>query len=103
MAQAFAPQRLAQARGAIGASAGHEGLLQLSGNDGVLHAARALGLAQVPMVAAAADLQGAAGFGEVHVGQLVLKHFDQGVALKFSWPTMAKAFFKMSRWRRTAS
>src|SRR5215212_2921769 len=97
MAQAIAPQHLEQARGAVGTAAGHENLLHLTSNQGVLHAARALRLAQVRMVTTAADLQGVAGFAQMHVGLLLLEHFDQGVALKFSWPTMAKAFFKMSR------
>src|SRR3954468_8317188 len=70
VAQAFAPQHLAQARGSIGASAGQERLLQLSSNERVLHAAWSLDLAHVRMVTAAADFQAVAGFAQIDIGLL---------------------------------
>src|SRR3954471_3465240 len=66
VAPAFVPQHLAQARRSIGAAAGHQGLVQLSSNEGVLYPARSLRLAQVRMVAAAADFQSLAGFAQIN-------------------------------------
>ncbi len=101
--QAFAAQAMHEARGAVGAAAGGEGCADLVGELCVLAAARALGLAQVGMVAAATDVEGLAGFGEVHARLFVVEGLDEGVALPSCWATMAKAFFKMSFWARMAS
>ena len=54
--------------------------------------ARALGPAQVGMVATATDAEGLAGFGEVHARLLVVEGLDEGVSLASCWATMAKAF-----------
>ena len=98
-------QAMHEARGAIGAAAGDEGFADLIGELSVLATAWTLMLAQVGVVATAADAKSLAGFSEVHLRLPVMKGLDEAVSLPSCWATMAKAFFKMSfcRWMASSS
>lgn len=63
---AFGAQGMHETRRTVGAAAGGKSGADLQGELLILALARAVVLAQVGMVAAAADLQGQAGFGQVH-------------------------------------
>lgn len=75
-----------------------EGVVDGLGKNFVLQAARPVEFVGVIVKAAAANLQGRTEFAnpEKFFG-LGTQKFDQTIALRDSWPKMAKAFFKISR------
>jgi hypothetical protein len=69
----------------------------------VLPAAQAPGFESVVVEPASAQPKGPAQFSATIAVRRVMEPLSHLVELLGSWPKMAKAFFKMSRWRLTAA
>jgi len=100
---ALATQHLLEPASAISAPALLKARFYLLGQHFVLQAAQAPSFESVVVEPAAAEPKGPAQFSATIAVRRVMESLSHLVELLGSWPKMAKAFFKMSRWRLTAA
>ena len=102
-ADPLAPQHLLEPTSAISAPALVKDRFYLLSQHFVLKAPGALGSEGVVVEPAATEPQAPAQFSATIEVRAVMESLSHLVELLGSWPKMAKAFFKMSRWRLTAA
>ena len=102
-ADPLATQHLLETPSPISAPTLAKDRCNLFGQHLVLKAPAALGLKCVIIEPAATDPKGPAQFSATIAVRRAVESLSHLVELLGSWPKMAKAFFKMSRWRVTAA
>ena len=98
-ADPLATQRLLEPPSAISTPTLAKDRFKLFGQYLVTQAPGTPGLQRVLIEPAAADPKGPAQFSATIAVGCAVESFGHFVELVGSWPKMAKAFFKMSRWR----
>jgi hypothetical protein len=99
----LARQHLLEPASALSAPALVKDRFYLLSQHFVLQTPGALGFKGVVVEPAATEPQGPAQFSATIAVGRVMEALSHLVELLGSWPKMAKAFFKMSRWRLTAA
>jgi hypothetical protein len=99
----LATQHLLEPASAISAPALVKDRLYLLRQHFVLQAPGTLGFEGVVVEPAATQPKGPTQFSATIAVRSVMESLSHFVELLGSWPKMAKAFFKMSRWRLTAA